>query len=378
MASYQWRPGDLRVMKRALDLARKGSGYTSPNPMVGAVLVKNGRVIGEGWHRRAGDLHAEIEAIRSATQDVEGASIYVTMEPCCHFGRTPPCTKALIEAGIKQVYYASSETEPGIKGEGHLELEAAGIEVRRGPLEEEARHLNRAFFHYLRHNRPYVIAKYSMSLDGRIATYTGASRWITGDAARLETHYLRAQCDALLIGAGTAIADDPELTVRFPDYRRVQPLRVVLDSRGRVPIKAQLFNADIPGKTIVATTNAMDPFHRSELVSKGVEVWTVPPTAEGEISLVPLLEKLMNHDVISLMVEGGAITLGSFFAEELINEVWAFVGARLIGGNQAPGPIGARGVAMLENAPRLDVFNTQKLQDDILIQAKVQPHQSKN
>ncbi|CAM2070613.1 bifunctional diaminohydroxyphosphoribosylaminopyrimidine deaminase/5-amino-6-(5-phosphoribosylamino)uracil reductase RibD [Sulfidibacter corallicola] len=367
----EWRQGDIRFMKRALELAERAAGRTSPNPMVGAVIVKEGRVIGEGWHHRAGEPHAEIEALRSATEDVRDATVYVSLEPCCHFGRTPPCTKALIDAGITRVFYATSDEDPRTKGEGHKELEAAGLEVVRGPLEEEARHLNRAFFHFMTAKRPYVIAKYAMSLDGRIATHTGNSHWITGLESRAETHRLRDNCDALLVGAGTAIADDPELVVSLEEHDGRQPLRVVLDSTGRVPLKAKLFDASLPGKTVLATTSAMDVYHRSELVSKGVEVWEIAPTENGEISLIPLLERLTQHDVLSLMVEGGAITLGSFFAEHLINEVWAFVGAKLIGGSGAPGPIGSTGIARLEQSPPLDVYETERLESDVLIKAKV-------
>jgi diaminohydroxyphosphoribosylaminopyrimidine deaminase / 5-amino-6-(5-phosphoribosylamino)uracil reductase len=374
-------------MERALNLARRAEGFTSPNPMVGAVVVANdyalandhmlaydhmanGRIVGEGYHRQAGGPHAEVEALQAAGEAARGATMYVSLEPCNHYGRTPPCTKAIIEAGISQVYYAVADPYPPAKG-GHQALAAAGIDVQLGPCTAAARQLNRFFLHYVRCGRPYVIAKFATSLDGKIATHTGHSQWITGPEARQRGHHLRQAVDAILVGAGTAVADDPQLTTRLPQTAVSHPLRVLLDSRGRVPLTARLFNPDLPGQTVVATTRAMPASHRHQLEAQGVWVWELDAAENGRVCLHHLLERLGRQQVLSLLVEGGSQVLGAFFAEGLVHEVQAFLAPLLIGGQAAPGPLGGCGAATLHDAWRLDEVRLERVGDDVFYQGQV-------
>ena len=359
-------------MDRALALARAHLGETSPNPTVGAVLVKDGRIIAEGYHRAAGEPHAEIEALRQAGDAARGATLYVTLEPCDHHGRTPPCSLAIIEAGVRQVYYATPDPNP-VAGGGAQRMAAAGVEVHRGVGEEEAREINRFFFHHVRTGRPYVIAKFAASLDGKIATRTGDSQWITGSQARVRGHELRRQVDAILVGAGTVLADDPRLTARLPDGSPAchQPLRIVLDSRGRVPPDARILQPDLPGRTLIASTAAMSEARRQALVELGVEVVTLPADSSGRVSLSDLLAHLGQRQVQSLMVEGGGEVLGTFFAAGAVQEVWAFLAPMIIGGAAAPGPVGGVGPALLSEATRLRDVSIESLEGDWLFRAKV-------
>lgn len=358
-----------RFMARALTLAQQAEGFTSPNPMVGAVIVRDGRIIGEGYHHRAGMPHAEIEALRSAREDVRGAVMYVTLEPCCHYGRTPPCSQALIDAGIGTVYYAVGDDNPKVEGGGCRQLRSAGINTLLGPLTEQARHLNRAFFHYITRRRPYVIAKYAMSLDGRIATHTGSSQWITGVEARLRAHQLRQFSDAILVGAGTVVADDPSLTTRLPDVSPVaHGLRVILDPRGRCPLSAKVFEPALPGQTLVVAGPEFPASRRAALQERDIEVLTVPTGTVG-CDLAALLPLLAERGIVSLMVEGGAAVLGSFFSAGLIDEIWAFIGAKVIGGSAAPGPIGGLGIRDIGEAEAWSVQATESLGRDVLVRA---------
>ncbi len=358
-----------RFMARALALARRAEGFTSPNPMVGAVIVRDGRIIGEGYHHRAGLPHAEIEALRSAREDVRGAVMYVTLEPCCHHGRTPPCSQALIDAGIGTVYYAVGDDNPKVEGGGCRQLCAAGINTYLGPLTEEARHLNRAFFHFITRKRPYVIAKYAMSLDGRIATHTGSSQWITGAEARTRAHQLRQFCDAILVGSGTVLADDPSLTTRLTGVDAVaHGLRVILDRRGRCPLSAKVFDPALPGQTLVVGGVAVPAQRRVDLRERGIDFVAGPAPDDG-CDLEALMPLLAERGIVSLMVEGGAAVLGSFFSAGLIDEIWAFIGAKVIGGRAAPGPIGGLGINDIGEAEAWSVQAAESLGRDVLVRA---------
>ncbi len=364
-------------MRRALALARLAEGCTSPNPTVGAVIVKDGCVVGEGYHHRAGEPHAEIEALRAAGDCARGATMYVTLEPCAHYGRTPPCTNALIVAGIDEVYYAISDPNPRVNGKGRAQLEAAGVVVHRGPCEDEARELNRPFFKHVSTGRPLVTAKFAMSLDGKIATRTGDSRWITNKASRQRAHELRNVTDAIIVGAGTVLADDPRLTTRLPplslqrrgsrgespaDVRH--PLRIVADSRGRVPLSACVFDPALPGQTVLATTAAASPAHRAELVARGVEVWTLPADAQERVGLPALLDEIGRRGMLTLLVEGGSELLGAFLAEKLVDRAWVFIAPLIIGGRDAPGPVGGLGIETLAQAIRLCRLQVEMLDNN--------------
>jgi diaminohydroxyphosphoribosylaminopyrimidine deaminase/5-amino-6-(5-phosphoribosylamino)uracil reductase len=364
-------------MRRAFELARRAEGRTSPNPMVGAVIVKDGRVVGEGYHRRAGAPHAEIEALRAAGDSARGAAMYVTLEPCAHYGRTPPCADALIAAGLAEVYYAIDDPNPHVNGKAHAQLNAAGVVVRRGPCEDEARELNRPFFKHVMTGLPFVTAKFAMSLDGKIATRTGDSRWISNEAARRRAHELRNVTDAVLVGAGTVLADDPRLTTRLSP-RPLQrgegggegpsdvhhPLRIVADSRGRAPLLSGIFDPALPGRTVLATTAVAPSKHCAELTARGVEVWTLPADRQGRVSLPALLGEIGRRGMLTLLVEGGSELLGAFFAEKLVDRVWAVIAPLIIGGRNAPGPVGGSGIEALALATRMCRLQVEMINSD--------------
>jgi len=318
-------------MAKALELACLGRFTVSPNPMVGCVLVKDGQVVGQGWHQRAGEAHAEVLAIRDAGEAARGATAYVTLEPCCHHGRTPPCTLALIEAGVKEVYFSCFDPNPQVAGKGRQALEAAGIPAHVGLLEKEAQLLNEIFFHFIQHRRPFVFAKWAMSLDGRTATHPEDERQISSPESSSHTHQLRQQVDAILIGARTAQQDNPQLTARVasgetPPVR--QPLRIVLSSKGDLPLDLKLFDGSLPGKTLVVTTA---PGECSRLKEKGVEVVQLPANPQGQVDLPALLDYLGQRQITSLLVEGGSCVHNSFFEAGLVNKIQVYLAPAVIG-----------------------------------------------
>ena len=360
-------------MLRALELAGRAQGRTSPNPLVGAVLVKDGRIVGEGFHRRAGAPHAEVEALRAAGEAARGATAFVTLEPCAHHGRTPPCVDALIEAGVAQVYSAGEDPNPHVNGGGHARLRAAGIHVHTGLCSEHAREINRPFFKYIACGQPWVTAKFAMSLDGKLATRRGDSQWITGEEARGRGHQLRNMADAVLVGSGTVLADDPRLTTRLPEYEGDvrHPLRIVVDSSGRVPRTSRIFAADLPGDAALATTAAAAEKHCGGLQSQGVQVWRLPADGSGRVDLGGLLDEIGRRDMLTLLVEGGGELTGSLVDDGLLDEVYAFVAPLLIGGRAAPGPVGDPGAGALAQALRLGNMVTEQIGADVLIRANV-------
>ena len=363
-------------MQRALSLAQLARGRTSPNPMVGAVIVKDGRIVGEGYHHRAGEPHAEIHALRQAGEAARGATLYVNLEPCSHYGRTPPCTQAIIAAGIAEVHMAMLDPNPLVNGRGRDQLEAAGIRTYVGEREAEARELNEAFIKYITTGRPFVTAKFAMSLDGKIATHTGEARWITGPKARRWVHQLRDVTDAIMVGVNTVLADDPRLTTRLDDGKEGRevhhPLRVIVDSRGRIPLTAKVLAADTPGRTLIATTEAMPPDRRKALERLGAQVLVLPAHVRGgRVSLPHLLDALGKREVTSLLVEGGGTLLASFFEQRLVDKVLAFVAPLIIGGQGAPTPVAGQGVARLSQSLRLERVRVEKVGTDVLISGYV-------
>lgn len=321
-------------MAQALTLAQKGRFTVSPNPMVGCLLVKNDQVLAESWHQRAGEPHAEVLALREAGAAAKGATAFVTLEPCCHFGRTPPCTAALIEAGIKEVYLASFDPNPLVAGKGAQVLREAGILVKIGLLESEAKKLNEIFFHYIQKRRPFVFAKWAMSLDGQTCTQPGDSRQISCPESSQHTHQLRRQVDAILIGSKTAIQDNPHLTARDSTVEASainQPLRIILSSRGGLPLDLKLFDGCLPGKTLVATTEMADPLWCQALADKQVEVVRLPQNQEGQVALHALLTYLGQREVTSILVEGGRTVHASFFKENWVNKIQVYLAPAFIG-----------------------------------------------
>lgn len=365
-------PPQNRYRARALALARSVLGRTSPNPAVGAVLVRDGAIVGEGATQPPGGPHAERVALALAGERARGATLYVTLEPCSHHGRTPPCADALIAAGVAAVAYATADPHPAAAGGAHV-LRAAGVTVvpGDGAWAAEARQLNEAFFHWAATRRPFVSAKWAMSLDGKIATRTGESRWITGPEARRRVHQLRDTVDAILVGSGTVLADDPALTTRLEGQEVHHPLRVVLDARGRLPLTARLVCGGLPGHTLVATSPAAPAAWRAALAAAGLEVCLLPTTVgQGESGGVPLeavLDLLGQRGVTSLLVEGGATVQAAFAAAGLVDKYLAFVAPLTIGGTGAPGPVGGRGPALLAEARRLRLDAVERLGPDVLL-----------
>ena len=319
---------DERFMRRALELARRGAGTTSPNPCVGAVLVRAGKIIGEGFHRRAGGPHAEVFALRN--RNARGATLYVTMEPCSTFGRTPPCSEAIVAAGVKRVVVAACDPNPKHNGRGLKLLKRAGIQVEAGVLSEESMRMNAAFNKWITTGLPLVTAKAAMSLDGKLATRTGDSKWITDGAARRKAHQMRATVDAVIIGANTVIRDNPRLTLRH-GVRGRQPWRVVMDSRGRCPRNARLFTDSLRHRTIVFTTKSSPAAWRRYLVLRSVSVLVVP-MKEQRVDLRAALRELGRMEVTSVMVEGGAELLRAMFDKQLVDRIAFFYAPIIIGG----------------------------------------------
>lgn len=357
-------------MKRALELAERGWGRVSPNPLVGAVIVREGIVVGEGWHAGPGTEHAEVMALRHAGDRARGATVYCSLEPCNRFGRTPPCTRALIDAGAARVMAATTDPNLGTRTPGLAELREAGIAVSVGPLQQASRRLNEAFERHVTTGRPFVTLKMAASLDGKTAAADGTSRWITGETARADVQRLRAGADAVVVGAGTAIADDPALTVRHEDFVDARPsLRVVVDAAGRLQAQGSLFDAATP--TLIATTDRAPHARVTAWAEAGAEVAVLEHDPAGGVSLVALTELLGKRDVQGLLVEGGATLAWSFVYEELVDKVVMYVAPKLIGGETAPGVLGGAGFAPITDALDLTFETLERLGPDLRVEAYV-------
>jgi diaminohydroxyphosphoribosylaminopyrimidine deaminase/5-amino-6-(5-phosphoribosylamino)uracil reductase len=350
-------------MARALELAERGRGRVEPNPLVGAVVVRDGRAVGEGWHQRYGEPHAEAHALAAAGEAARGATLYVTLEPCCHHGKTPPCTDAILRAGIGRVVAALADPFPAVAGKGAEQLRAAGVEVEFGPGAAAARRQNAPYLKLLASGRPYVHAKWAMTLDGKIATRTGDSKWVSNEASRRRVHELRGRMDAVLVGVGTALADDPRLTARPPGPRTAA--RVVLDSHGRLPTTSQLVRTAREVPTVVATATA-PPAPAAQLHAAGCEVLTVP-AADGRPDVGALLTELGRRRMTNVLVEGGAAVLGSFLDAGAIDEVHVFIAPRLAGGAGALTPVGGRGVEKIAQALELTECHAERIDGDVYV-----------
>jgi diaminohydroxyphosphoribosylaminopyrimidine deaminase/5-amino-6-(5-phosphoribosylamino)uracil reductase len=356
-------------MSRALALAQKARHQTSPNPMVGAVLLRDGKVVGEGYHHRAGGAHAEVAALKKAGWLARGATMYVTLEPCSHHGRTGPCTEALLAAGVSRVVVAMEDPDPRVRGAGIRWLRARdiGVEVGDGAYQAEA--LNRRWLLSRRAGRPFVALKYASTMDGKIASRDGDSHWVTGPQARRRTHDLRSAYDAIAVGANTVLVDDPELTARSDgdQHRGRQPVRVVVDGRLRVSSSARVFDPQLPGRSMVATTDAAADRHGKKLRASGVDVRAF--AGSGGVEIVPLLEALAAEGVTSVLVEGGGELGWSFVASGTVDHVYAFVAPQLVGGKTSPTPVGGEGFPDMAHALKLEFVSQSALGDDILIEA---------
>jgi diaminohydroxyphosphoribosylaminopyrimidine deaminase/5-amino-6-(5-phosphoribosylamino)uracil reductase len=354
---------DLPWMKRALALAEQGRGHVEPNPLVGAVLVRDSRNIGEGWHQRFGRAHAGINALAQAGEAARGATLYVTLEPCCHHGKTPPCTQALIRAGIRRVVAAMPDPFPEVAGKGAAELSAAGIAVELGVCEREARRLNAPYLKLLG-GRPYVHAKWAMTLDGKIATRTGDSKWISGPAARRRVHELRGRMDAIVIGIGTALADNPLLTARPPGPRT--PCRIVLDSHARLPVGSYLASTAKETPTLIAAAAPLAAERAQPLQAAGCELLPLP-ARDNRPDIAALLDELGRRRWTNILVEGGSAVLGSFLDAGAIDEAHVFIAPRLLGGTAAKSPITGHGAAAIADALALTEWTVETIENDVLV-----------
>ena len=354
-------------MRRALSLAAKGEGRTSPNPMVGAVIVRQGGVVGEGWHQRAGRPHAEVEALKQAGSRAQGADMVLNLEPCCHHGRTPPCTDALIAAGIRRVYVGMQDPNPQVAGKGARALRRAGIEVTTGILRKECERLNEVFIKYIRTGLPFVTLKAAISLDGKIATSSGESQWITGAAARKVVHGIRNRVDAIVVGAGTVLKDDPQLTTRLGKKKGRNPVRVVLDTESMVPLKARVFHRT-QGDRVIYVTSDQAPVSRLRRLDKaGVEVWRLPEKGEG-VALEDVMRRLAQNELLHVLIEGGSRINASALGEGIVDKVVFFLAPILIGGNGAVGVIGGPGIQQLKDAFRIRQPSVTAVGEDWMVE----------
>ena len=360
---------DQNYMLQAIQLAKQGEGWTNPNPMVGAVIVKNGRIIGKGYHKKCGELHAERNAIASLTESAEGATIYVTLEPCCHYGKTPPCTEAIIEQKIKRVVIGSRDPNPKVSGKGIKMLQEAGIEVIEDFMREECDRLNPVFFHYITTKTPYVVMKYAMTLDGKIATKTGASKWITGEAARAEVQHMRHRYMGIMAGIGTVLADDPILNVRVEGWK--SPIRILCDSGLRIPLDGQIVKSAGKYRTIVAYADSENTeAKRKRLHEMGVETICCPDE-NNQVDLKKLMKYLGEEGIDSILLEGGGTLNDSALRAGIVQEVQAFIAPKLFGGMNSKTPVEGIGVRFPSEAVKLKCTDICQIGEDIRITCQV-------
>jgi diaminohydroxyphosphoribosylaminopyrimidine deaminase/5-amino-6-(5-phosphoribosylamino)uracil reductase len=361
----------MDYMEEALSLARLALGQVSPNPAVGAVVVKNG-VMGRGYTQEPGSGHAEVVALNQAGAEARGGVLYVTLEPCCHQGRTPPCTQAIVNAGITEVHMAMLDPNPSVAGRGREELEKAGIKTYIGEHEVEAREINEAYIKYITTGLPFVTAKFAVSLDGKIATRSGDSKWISSEESRKYVHNMRYAADAIMAGVNTVLADDPHLTIRCSGGKggtaRKQPLRIIVDGKGRTPLTAQVFNE--PGKTLLALGRRAMPEEKAAFAQAGAEVLELP-SAGGLVGLEELLKTLGEREVTSVLVEGGGKLFGSLFDLGLVDKVVAFIAPIIIGGEEAKTAVGGQGIDKVIDSLRLKRIKVEKFDDDVMISGYV-------
>ena len=358
----------IQYMRRAPALAQRARGRTSPNPMVGAVVVRRGKVVGEGYHSCAGHPHAEIEALRRAGDKARSADLYVNLEPCCHFGRTPPCTDAIIQAGIKRVFVGMKDPNSQVSGKGLRSLRAQGIVIVPDVLKEECVKLNESFIKVMKTGMPFVILKTAMSLDGKIATRSGDSRWITGKLARNHVHKIRNQVDAILVGTETVLKDNPRLTCRLETGTVKHPVRIILDRRNRIPLTANIFKNSRSQKVIYVTGPDISSRRLKALVDRKVEVLNGKSSKNG-FHIKPLLKELANRGLNSILIEGGAELNASVVKAGVVDRVVAFISPILIGGTQAPGFLGGQGVLKVGGAMNLKDITVTKIGEDLMVEA---------
>jgi diaminohydroxyphosphoribosylaminopyrimidine deaminase / 5-amino-6-(5-phosphoribosylamino)uracil reductase len=358
----------IQYMRRALELAQKARGRTSPNPMVGAVVVRRGKVVGQGYHSRAGHPHAEIEALKRAGNEARSADLYVNLEPCCHFGRTPPCTDAIIQAGIKRVIVGMKDPNLLVSGKGLRALKARGIIIVPGVLKEECTKLNESFIKVNKTGMPFVILKTAMSLDGKIATRSNDSRWISGESARKHVHKIRNQVDAIMVGTETVLKDNPHLTCRLGTRSVRHPVRIILDRKNRIPLTANVFKNSRSQAVIYVTGLDISSVRRKALEARKVEIVNGKSGKNG-FHIKALLKELANREMNSILIEGGAELNASAFKAGVVDRVVAFISPILIGGSKAPGFLGGQGVMKVNDAIKLKNIEVTKFDKDLMVEA---------
>ena len=355
-------------MRRALELARKGEGHTSPNPMVGCVVVKDGRIISEGYHEKYGEFHAERNALTRCTEDTTGADLYVTLEPCCHQGKTLPCTDIIIEKKIARVFVGSMDSNPLVAGKGVQILRDHGIYVETGILEEECLKLNEVFYHYITTKTPFVVMKYAMTLDGKIACATGDSKWVTGEIARAQVHRMRGRYRGIMVGIGTVLADDPMLNCRVEGG--VDPVRIICDSNLHIPLESQIVKTASEIETIVACSQeSLEAERKQEKIRKLKEAGIQLIGTEGAhgVNLVELMKKLGEQNIDSILLEGGGTLNASALEDGIVNKVYAYIAGKLIGGMDARSPVEGMGIDRMADAITLKDMEIERLGDDFCI-----------
>ena len=355
-------------MALAVQQAEKGMGFTSPNPMVGAVIVKNGKVISADFHHKYGEFHAERNAILNCTEDMHGAQLYVTLEPCCHFGKTPPCTQIIIESGISEVFVGSADPNPLVAGKGCEQLRNVGITVHEGILKEECDRLNRIFFHYITHDTPYVIYKYAMTADGKTSSHTGASQWISGEGSRRDVQGYRLLCSGIMVGINTVLADDPRLTCRLEKGR--DPVRVICDSNLKIPLDSYIVKTSGEVPTVIACCKNASPEKAALLKKAGAEVFFTESEKQVELSgLMGFLHSEKHMD--SLLLEGGSQLAFSMLEAGLVNEVVGYIAPKLLGGKNANSPVGGAGFEIGDSEIKLSAPRITQIGDDIKLEWEV-------
>lgn len=359
---------DRKYMLRAIELAERGKGFVNPNPLVGAVIVKDGRIIGEGWHERYGGLHAERNAFKNCVESPQGAVLYVTLEPCCHFGKTPPCVDAIIEQRIARVVMGLTDPNPLVCGKGVEKLRAAGIEVVSGVEEEALLEQNRVFLKYITTQRPYVVLKTAMSIDGKIATRTGDSKWITGEKARQRVQQMRSEYMGIMAGIGTVAADDPLLNCRLEGNYR-QPVRIVVDSGARIALESRLVQTAKEYPTIVACTGKAEKEKKEALESAGVRILCCAEQ-EGRVDVADLLRLLGEEKIDAVLLEGGGELNYSFIEKGLVDEVCAFIAPKIIGGREAKTPVEGRGFDKMEEVRTWRMMKVENVGEDVLLRLR--------
>ncbi|MFC1873436.1 bifunctional diaminohydroxyphosphoribosylaminopyrimidine deaminase/5-amino-6-(5-phosphoribosylamino)uracil reductase RibD [Chloroflexota bacterium] len=363
----------MDYMEQALSLSKLALGEVSPNPAVGAVVVKGDTVIGQGYTQPPGSPHAEVSALKQAGEEAKGGVMYVTLEPCCHYGRTPPCTQAIIGAGISEVHLAMIDPNPLVSGQGKDKLESEGIKVHTGEHEEDARKINEAYTKFITTGRPFVTVKYAASLDGKIATRSGNSKWISSPESRKYVHQLRYTTDAIMVGVNTVLTDDPYLTTRCCGGRggtaKKQPLRIIVDEKGRTPLTAHVFSK--PGKTLLALGEPSRAEGAADFAHAGVEVIELP-SGEGLVDLERLLEALCKREITSVLVEGGGTLLGSLFDRGLVDKVIAFIAPIIIGGREAKTAVGGNGVDKITDSLKLKQVQVEKFGEDLMVSGYIE------